>query len=84
MIVVRQEVKITTLCENSTPGFGLLREYGLSMESRLARTLEALREFDIKKVAPCHCTGFRATAALHQAFGENFMLNRVGSVFKFG
>ena len=51
-------------------------------ESRLARTLEALREFDIKKVAPCHCTGFRATAALHQAFGENFMQNRVGSVFK--
>ena len=52
-------------------------------ESRLARTLEALREFDIKKVAPVTVlvSGHRCFTS---AFGENFMLNRVGSVFKFG
>jgi metal-dependent hydrolase (beta-lactamase superfamily II) len=52
-------------------------------EDRLVRTLKALEEFDIKKIAPCHCTGHRATVAIQQKFGEKFMLNNVGSVFEF-
>ena len=52
-------------------------------EDRLVRTLKALEEFDIKKIAPCHCTGHRATVAIQQKFGEKFILNNVGSVFEF-
>lgn len=53
-------------------------------ENRLSCILEALGEFQIKKIAPCHCTGFWATVALHRAFGERFLVNQVGSVFEFG
>jgi len=52
-------------------------------ESRIARTLEALGEFGLNIIAPCHCTGFQATVALHQAFNKEFMSNLVGSVFEF-
>lgn len=52
-------------------------------ESRLAYTLKDLRKFEIEKIAPCHCTGFRATVALHQAFFQQFYLNQAGSVFNF-
>jgi len=52
-------------------------------ESRLASTLKDLRKFEIEKIAPCHCTGFRATVALHQVFPQQFYLNQVGSVFQF-
>lgn len=53
-------------------------------KTRLARTLEALKEYGIKKIAPCHCTGFTATVALYRAFAEKFVINQVGSVFEFG
>jgi 7,8-dihydropterin-6-yl-methyl-4-(beta-D-ribofuranosyl)aminobenzene 5'-phosphate synthase len=50
---------------------------------RLAYTVESLRRFKIELLAPCHCTGPMATAVLRQAFGERFMDNHVGSIFKF-
>ena len=53
-------------------------------EQRLARTLDALDEFDIELMAPNHCTGSRATAAIRQKYGEKFRLNQAGSVFTFG
>ncbi len=52
-------------------------------ESRLARTIKDLSRFEIEKFGPCHCTGFRATAALQQAFPQQFVVNQVGSIFEF-
>jgi 7,8-dihydropterin-6-yl-methyl-4-(beta-D-ribofuranosyl)aminobenzene 5'-phosphate synthase len=52
-------------------------------ESRLQRTLDELRQFDIGRIAPCHCTGFRAQVALSEAFGERFCLNSVGDSLEF-
>ncbi|HHU76259.1 MAG TPA: MBL fold metallo-hydrolase [Firmicutes bacterium] len=52
-------------------------------DNRLASTIKDLRKFDIDKLGPCHCTGFRATAALHQAFPQQFIINQVSSVFEF-
>lgn len=49
---------------------------------RLASTLEALRDFDLQIVAPCHCTGIEATLAFYQVFGDKFVFHQVGSVLE--
>lgn len=51
---------------------------------RLERTVDALRPFDIGRIAPCHCTGFRGQVALWQSLGERFVLNRAGDRLVFG
>ena len=40
---------------------------------KLERTIEALRTLDVAIVAPTHCTGFAASAALARAFGDRFV-----------
>ena len=52
--------------------------------SRLQRTIEALGRFEIGRMAPCHCTGFRGQVALWEAFGDRFVLNTCGDVLVFG
>ena len=47
-------------------------------EMRLQRTLEALRQFEIMKIAPCHCTGLRGQFALWEQFGAVFQPNHTG------
>jgi 7,8-dihydropterin-6-yl-methyl-4-(beta-D-ribofuranosyl)aminobenzene 5'-phosphate synthase len=47
-------------------------------EMRLQRTLEALRQFEIMKIAPCHCTGLRGQFALWENFGAKFHSNHTG------
>jgi 7,8-dihydropterin-6-yl-methyl-4-(beta-D-ribofuranosyl)aminobenzene 5'-phosphate synthase len=47
-------------------------------EMRLQRTLEALRQFEIMKIAPCHCTGLRGQFALWEKFGSAFHQNHTG------
>ncbi|NLL21981.1 MAG: MBL fold metallo-hydrolase [Firmicutes bacterium] len=51
---------------------------------RLEYTIEALREFDLQQVAPCHCTGPKGSLMLFQAFGDRFAHNPAGTVFNFG
>ena len=46
------------------------------------RTIEELRELGVKVVVPMHCTGFKATARLAEAFKEGFVLSSVGTTFK--
>ncbi len=41
-------------------------------EDRIRKTTEALREFGIRSLLAGHCTGFRAQASLHAAFGSAF------------
>ncbi len=53
-----------------------------SME-QLASIFEALEEFDLQVVAPCHCTGLRATFAFQQAFGDKFVFHQAGNIFEF-
>jgi len=36
-------------------------------EEYLQRTIEELRKFNIRLLAPCHCTGFKAMSRLYQA-----------------
>ena len=51
---------------------------------RLERTVDALKQFDIGRIAPCHCTGFRGQVALWESFGERFVLNMAGDRLEFG
>ena len=40
-------------------------------ETRMARTIEALRSFDIERLLVGHCTGMKAVIGLWNAFGAN-------------
>jgi 7,8-dihydropterin-6-yl-methyl-4-(beta-D-ribofuranosyl)aminobenzene 5'-phosphate synthase len=46
-------------------------------------TVEALRAFDLAVIAPGHCTGWRATVALANAFGERVVPLAVGKRISF-
>jgi 7,8-dihydropterin-6-yl-methyl-4-(beta-D-ribofuranosyl)aminobenzene 5'-phosphate synthase len=47
-------------------------------EVRVQKTMEALRQFEIMKIAPCHCTGLRGQFALWEKFGTAFHTNHTG------
>ena len=42
-------------------------------ESRLEKTLETLRRFEIGRIAPCHCTGPGGQFALWKRYGASFL-----------
>jgi len=41
----------------------------------LNATIHELKKFGLKMISPCHCTGFKATVILMNAFPEEFVLN---------
>lgn len=51
--------------------------------ARLARTIEALRGWDIRLLAPAHCTGMAATAALWNAFPSRCATCHASQRFEF-
>jgi 7,8-dihydropterin-6-yl-methyl-4-(beta-D-ribofuranosyl)aminobenzene 5'-phosphate synthase len=50
---------------------------------RIAATVRALAERDVKCVVPCHCTGLAATAALSRELGERCRPGHAGAAFDF-
>jgi 7,8-dihydropterin-6-yl-methyl-4-(beta-D-ribofuranosyl)aminobenzene 5'-phosphate synthase len=44
----------------------------------LEKTLDSLRQFEIMRIAPCHCTGLRGQWALSESFGDTFLTNSTG------
>jgi 7,8-dihydropterin-6-yl-methyl-4-(beta-D-ribofuranosyl)aminobenzene 5'-phosphate synthase len=53
-------------------------------DARLERTLESLRQFDIRRIAPCHCTGPRGQFALWERYGSAFLANATGDRIECG
>lgn len=51
-------------------------------EAHLRDTAAALRRFGLRAIAPCHCSGIRATVALHRAFGKRCLPHQAGSIFE--
>jgi 7,8-dihydropterin-6-yl-methyl-4-(beta-D-ribofuranosyl)aminobenzene 5'-phosphate synthase len=49
---------------------------------RTERTIEELRRFHLKRLIPCHCTGFDATARLWQEFPDKCEPCSVGTVIE--
>ena len=52
-------------------------------KERLAKTIDHLKGFPLKTLAPCHCTGLRGQAALMYAFEDTFKEIGVSSTLKF-
>ncbi|MHA2370886.1 MAG: MBL fold metallo-hydrolase [Candidatus Hodarchaeales archaeon] len=52
-------------------------------DERLAKTVNALQEYSIKKLAPCHCSGFRGKYTLYGAFPDQFIDVGVPMAVKF-
>ena len=50
-------------------GFHLAR----ASDDRMARTIEALRRYNVQQLGPAHCTGFAASARLLEAFPDRFV-----------
>ncbi len=51
--------------------------------ARIARTIDEFRRFDLRLLAPAHCTGMPATAALWTAFPAICVACHVGTTFEF-
>ncbi len=51
-------------------------------EREIRGILESFRRMGIQKVAPCHCTGDRATVIFKRGYGENFIRAGVGCIIK--
>jgi 7,8-dihydropterin-6-yl-methyl-4-(beta-D-ribofuranosyl)aminobenzene 5'-phosphate synthase len=50
----------------------------------IGRTADALEGFGLRLLSPCHCTGFKATAALMSCFKDQFILNYCGRTITAG
>lgn len=48
-------------------------------EERIRATAQALRDFQVRTVAPCHCTGFAATGLFQAELGAAVVALRAGS-----
>ncbi len=51
--------------------------------ARIAQTIDAFRNFDLQLLAPAHCTGLPATAALWTAFPAQCVVCHTGTRFEF-
>jgi len=52
-------------------------------EERLAKTVAALREYDVQRIIVCHCTGFKATVRLYNDLGSRVIKGETAMKFKF-
>jgi 7,8-dihydropterin-6-yl-methyl-4-(beta-D-ribofuranosyl)aminobenzene 5'-phosphate synthase len=59
-------------------GFHMLRQ----SESRIRAAIRELKELGVAQVAPSHCTGERATALFHDAWGADFLEAGLGAVIE--
>ena len=46
---------------------------------RIAKTIQTLKEKEIRYLVPLHCTGFEAMASMWQAFPETYVIPSVGT-----
>jgi 7,8-dihydropterin-6-yl-methyl-4-(beta-D-ribofuranosyl)aminobenzene 5'-phosphate synthase len=52
-------------------------------EKIIPETVAALGQFDLKVVAPAHCTGWRAVSAMASRFGDALAPAAVGKTYRF-
>jgi 7,8-dihydropterin-6-yl-methyl-4-(beta-D-ribofuranosyl)aminobenzene 5'-phosphate synthase len=63
---------------------GGLHLSGPAYEPLIGRTIEDLARFRLKRLIVGHCTGWRATQALVNAFGDAVIPEAVGQTHHFG
>ena len=66
------------------PLYGVFGGFHLSgaTEAIIPETVDALAQFDLKLIAPGHCTGWRAINALAAAYGDSLVPTAVGKTFR--
>lgn len=64
----------------SIPLYGVIGGLHLAgaTEKIIPETIADLRQFDLKLVAPGHCTGWRAVSAMAKVFGDELVPSAVG------
>ncbi len=55
---------------------------GGASRKKIEGIIADFRELGVQKVAPCHCTGDKAIALFREVYGEDFIENGVGKIFK--
>ena len=72
-------------CFAGMPLHGVLGGFHLAgtNERVIPQTVDALRAFGLKSIAPAHCTGWRAVNALAATFGEAIVPSTVGKIFHY-
>ncbi|MGB9596423.1 MAG: MBL fold metallo-hydrolase [Candidatus Poribacteria bacterium] len=53
-------------------------------KNTIHKTIDRLKEFNIGKMALCHCTGFYALSELQRAFGDKLIINNTGDKIDLG
>ncbi len=82
-------INVLQEAQRSFPGvllhtvFGGFHLSGEAIEPIIPDTVEDLKPFGLARIVPCHCTGWRAVAALHAAFGDRVVPGAVGRRFRF-
>ena len=56
---------------------------GKEFEKRIEPTIEELKKINPELIVPSHCTGWRASVAIAQAFPNAFVSNSVGNIYQF-
>ena len=51
--------------------------------ARIDKTITALKQMGVQKIAASHCTGLRAACVLEREFGDDFVFNNAGSRLSF-
>lgn len=51
--------------------------------AEIARTIDRLKDLDVARVGPCHCSGDPARRAMREAFGEGYIEVGVGARLRF-
>ena len=78
-------VNVLTHARNSIPGevYGVIGGFHLagSTERLIPDTVSEMRCFNLRLVAPAHCTGWRAVNALAAAFGDSVAPSAVGKTY---
>ncbi len=79
-------INTLTHVENNFPGEQIHAvlggtHMGFADDSQFDATVQALRDYNIKKIGASHCTGLTNCAKLHHEFGERFFFASVGTRF---
>jgi 7,8-dihydropterin-6-yl-methyl-4-(beta-D-ribofuranosyl)aminobenzene 5'-phosphate synthase len=53
---------------------------GFLSQAQLEKTIEHLKQFDLKRIGVSHCTGLAPSMRLLQAFGDKFIFANAGSI----
>ena len=61
--------------------YALIGGFHLTQASpeRISKTIQTLKEKEIRYLVPLHCTGFEAMASMWQAFPETYVIPSVGT-----